>query len=271
MNSIDRDIEHLQARYSISVSYTHLDVYKRQVYHRSSDLFALALDDLSIVVVDSVTQKVVRQLWGHSNRISSFDFSPDGRWIVSSSLDSTIRTWDLPTGGCIDGMKVENVITNIKFSPNGDLLATTSVSGNGISLWANRAQFISVSTRQIDEEEFATVMLPNVSGDGGSNFLEGAFDTEEDDSEDLFGKYDSMEQIDKDLLTLSLGPRNKMNILLNLDIIKQRSKPKEAPVKPEQAPFFLQLAKDKVGDEASAREGAENLSLDCLLYTSRCV
>ncbi|QEU62202.1 Utp21 [Kluyveromyces lactis] len=232
------------------------------VYHRTSDLFALALDDLSIVVIDSVTQKVVRQLWGHSNRISSFDFSPDGRWIISSSLDSTIRTWDLPTGGCIDGMKVENVITNIKFSPNGDLLATTSVSGNGISLWANRAQFVSVSTRQIDEEEFATVMLPNVSGDGGSNFLEGAFDTVEDDSDDLFGKYDSMEQIDKDLLTLSLGPRNKMNILLNLDIIKQRSKPKEAPVKPEQAPFFLQLAKDKVGDEASAREGAKNLSLD---------
>lgn len=231
------------------------------VYHRSSDLFALALDDLSIVVIDSVTQKVVRQLWGHSNRITSIDFSPDGRWVVSASLDSTIRTWDLPTGGCIDGVKVENVITNLKFSPNGDLLATTSVSGTGIALWANRAQFRSVSTRQIDEDEFSKIVLPNSSGDGGYNFLEGAFD-EEDSTDEMFGKYESMEQIDKDLVTLSLGPRNKMNILLNLDTIKQRSKPKEAPKKPEKAPFFLQLTGGKVGDDASGREGISNGDLD---------
>lgn len=234
------------------------------VYHRGSDLFALALDDLSIVVIDSVTQKVVRQLWGHSNRISSFDFSPDGRWIVSASLDSTIRTWDLPTGGCIDGVKVENVITNIKFSPNGDLLATTSVTGNGISLWTNRAQFFTVSTRQINEEDFNSITSPNNSADGGSNLLDGAFNENEVDLDDTIGKYDSLEQISKDLLTLSLGPRNTMNILLNLDTIKQRSKPKEAPKKPEKAPFFLQLAGEKVGDDASGREGAQSTDLELL-------
>ncbi len=64
------------------------------VYHKSSDLIACALDDLSIVVVDVLTQKVVRILYGHTNRITSMDFSPDGRWIVSESLDLTLRTWD---------------------------------------------------------------------------------------------------------------------------------------------------------------------------------
>lgn len=225
------------------------------VYHRSSDLFALALDDLSIVVVDAVTQRIVRQLWGHTNRITAFDFSPDGRWIVSCSLDSTIRTWDLPSGGCIDGVKLESVATNIKFSPNGDLIATTHVDGCGICIWTNRAQFKAISTKIIDEEQFSKLLLPNASATGGASLLEGAFEDETDDFDLDFSSYQSVEQINKDLVTLSLGPRNKLNTLLNLDVIRQRSKPLEPPKKPESTPFFLQLAGEKVGDEASAREG----------------
>ncbi|CCD27133.1 rRNA-processing protein UTP21 NDAI_0J02410 [Naumovozyma dairenensis CBS 421] len=227
------------------------------VYHRSSDLFALALDDLSIIVIDAMTQRVVRQLWGHSNRITSLDFSPDGRWIVSASLDSTIRTWDLPTGGCIDGIKLDNVATNLKFSPHGDMLATTHVLGNGICIWTNRAQFKAISTRSINEEEFEKLLLPNGSLSGNETLLSGAFDDsiqEEDSGMDL-NMYSSLEQINESLLTLSMGPRNKMKTLLNLDVIRERSKPKEAVKKPEKAPFFLQLSGEKVGDEASGREG----------------
>lgn len=226
------------------------------VYHRASDLFALALDDLSIVIVDVVTQRVVRQLWGHSNRITGLDFSPDGRWIVSSSLDSTIRTWDLPTGGCIDGIRLESVATNVKFSPNGEYLATTHVSGNGIYIWTNRSQFKSVSARMINEEEFSKISLPNSSATGGESMLAGAFkDSSEEESDLAFNNYESMEQINDDLVTLSIGSRNKMNTLLHLDVIRQRSKPVEAPKKPQESPFFLQLSGDKVGDETSGREG----------------
>ncbi|CAB4256179.1 similar to Saccharomyces cerevisiae YLR409C UTP21 Subunit of U3-containing 90S preribosome and Small Subunit (SSU) processome complexes [Maudiozyma barnettii] len=228
----------------------------RMVYHRSSDLFAVALDDFSIVVVDSVTQRVVRQLWGHNNRITAFDFSPDGRWIVSASLDSTMRTWDLPTGGCIDGVKLDSIITDLKFSSNGDMLATTHVTGNGICMWTNRAQFKAISTRMVDEEEFQKIQLPNASVSGNSSVLTGALTNERDiDDDQNFSTYKSLEQIDKELITLSIGPRNKMNMLRNLDIIKQRSKPAEAPKKPEQAPFFLQLKGAGVGDDASGREG----------------
>lgn len=229
------------------------------VYHRSSDLFALALDDLSIVVIDVVTQRVVRKLWGHSNRITAFDFSPDGRWIVSASLDSTLRTWDLPTGGCIDGVKLDSVATDLKFSPNGDLLATTHVNGNGISIWTNRSQFKAISTRIVNEEEFSKAILPTASIEGNSSMLAGALGSDENDEDnehELSNVYHSLEQINKNLITLSLGARNKMNTLLNLNVIKQRSRPTEPPKKPENnTPFFLQLRGDKVGDEASQREG----------------
>ncbi|GMG20806.1 unnamed protein product [[Candida] boidinii] len=229
-------------------------------YHRKSDLVAFACDDLSIVVVDSPTQKVVRQLFGHTNRITSMDFTPDGRWIISASLDGTIRTWDLPTGGCIDGIHVPNVVTCLKMSPQGDVLATTHVNGLGISLWTNRSQFKPISTRHVEEEEFANVMLPNVSGDGGSSILDGAFGNEngEDDDEDEDDKYKriykSVDQINENLITLSLGPRNKFNSLIHLDTIKLRNKPKEAPKQQDKLPFFLELTGSQVGDRAKQAE-----------------
>ncbi|KAI5960133.1 UTP21 [Candida pseudojiufengensis] len=227
------------------------------VYHKSSDLVACALDDLSIVVIDVTTQKIVRVLVGHSNRISGLDFSPDGRWLVSVGLDSTLRTWDLPTGGCIDGVILPIVATSVKFSPIGDLIATTHVSGNGISLWTNRAQFKPISTRHIEENEFSTILLPNASGDGGSTLLEGALDENEEDQDSFFGNFQSSNQIDDRLITLSTGPRTKFNTLLHLDTIKQNNKPREAIKKPEKAPFFLNLSGEAVGDRASVAEGAK--------------
>ncbi|GEQ69511.1 hypothetical protein JCM33374_g3183 [Metschnikowia sp. JCM 33374] len=225
------------------------------IYHKGSDLVACALDDLSIVVIDVVTQKVVRILYGHTNRITGLDFSPDGRWVVSVSLDGTLRTWDLPTGGCIDGIRLPSVATSVKFSPIGDFLATTHVSGNGISLWTNRAQFHPVSTRHIEESEFCTAFLPSVSGNGGSLMIDGALDGPTPDDElDINQIYHSVDQIDKDLVTLSVGPRTRYETILHVDTIKQRNKPKEAPKKPEQAPFFLSLSGEAVGDRAVVAE-----------------
>ena len=226
-------------------------------YHKGLDLIVCALDDLSLVVVDVVTQRVVRCLYGHSNRITLMDFLPDGRWVVLVALDGTLRTWDLPTGGCIDGIRLPSVATLVRFLPLGDMIATAHVGGTGVSLWTNRAQFRgpgSVSTRHVEEEEFLTALLPNVSGDGGSGMLDGALD--EPVPEEFSGQYASVDQIDALLVTLTVSEaKSKYSTLLNLDTIRQRNKPTEPPKKPESAPFFLQLAGEKVGDRASVAEG----------------
>lgn len=227
------------------------------VFQKNSDLVACALDDLSIVVVDVISQKVVRILYGHTNRITSLDFSPDGKWIVSVSLDGTLRTWDLATGLCIDGIRLPVVATHVKFTPLGEMLATTHVSGNGVSLWTNRAQFRQVSSRQVEESEFSNILMPNVSGDGGSSMIDGALDNVDDaNDDDFFSNYASIDQIDESLVTLSLGSRSKYNTILHLDVIKQRSKPVDAPSKPKNAPFFLQLSGEAVGDRAIVAEEA---------------
>ncbi|CAN3373466.1 hypothetical protein DIURU_003021 [Diutina rugosa] len=225
------------------------------VYQQKSDLIALSLDDLSVVIVDVVAQKVVRILYGHTNRITAMDFSPDGRWVVTCGLDSTLRTWDLPTGSCIDGVRLPTVATCVKFSPLGDVLATTHTSGNGIFLWTNRAQFRPVAVRQVDEDEFATMLLPSAAGDGGVSMVEGALDDATDKDGDL-GVYVTKKQVD-DLLTLASGPRSKFQTIVHMDTIKQRSKAKQPASKPKSAPFFLQLSGEVVGDRAKVAEQGE--------------
>lgn len=92
-------------------------------------------------------------------------FSPDSRWIVFTSLDSVIRTFDIPTGGLIDAFRTPSIATSIAFSPTNDFLATAHVDSVGVFLWANRAQFAEVTLRTVSEQDIAEVCMPSMQGD----------------------------------------------------------------------------------------------------------
>jgi U3 small nucleolar RNA-associated protein 21 len=62
-------------------------------------------------------------------------FSPDSRWLIATSLDSSIRTFDVPTGRLIDIFRTASVATSVAFSPTGDFLATAHVDSVGVYLW----------------------------------------------------------------------------------------------------------------------------------------
>ncbi|RAL66781.1 hypothetical protein DID88_007564 [Monilinia fructigena] len=49
----------------------------------------------------------------------------------------------------------------------------------------------------------------------------------------------SLDQLSKDMMTLSVVPKSRWQTLIHLDLIKARNKPTEAPKLPEKAPFFL--------------------------------
>ncbi|KAI8379183.1 Utp21 specific WD40 associated putative domain-containing protein [Radiomyces spectabilis] len=205
-------------------------------YHRDNDLVAVVCDDLGIRVVDIETQKIVREFWGHRNRITDMTFTPDGRWIVSASLDSTVRTWDLSSSMMVDIFKVEDIVTSLSFSPKGDFLATSHMDNVGIFLWANRTQFANIALRSIvDDEEVELLALPSL---GGLDEVQ-VDDEEEEEAIVVSDNLATAEQLADEMITLSLEPRAKWQNLLNLDTIKQRNKPTEAPKVPEKAPFFL--------------------------------
>lgn len=206
-------------------------------YHASNDLIALTCDDSSIRVVDIVTKKTVRELWGCQGGINDYTFSNDGRWVIAASNDRIVRVWDLPTGHLIDAIRMQHICKALSFSHTGEFLATACEGEVGVNIWNNKTLFTHVPTRHISEQEIAEMDGPTASGEGGHGIIDRAF---EDDIEEAdVAPVQSLEQLSEDMTTLSLVPKSRWQTLLHLDLIKQRNKPKEAPKVPEKAPFFL--------------------------------
>ncbi|CUS15551.1 unnamed protein product [Tuber aestivum] len=205
--------------------------------HRHSDLLAASCDDLCIQVVDIEIYKI--RAWGAQGRISDFCFSNDGRWVLGASADRVIRVWDLPTRHIINGIRTKSDVTAMAFSGTGEFLATAHVDSVGINLWTNRTLFRHVPTRHLDEKDIVDMTAPFASGEGGVSAIEAALNPQGDGEDDCTGTYTTVNQLSSNMLTMSLVPRPRWQTLLNLDVIEQRNKPKEAPGTPEKAPFFL--------------------------------
>lgn len=208
-------------------------------YHRPSDLIALSCDDGAIRLVDIETKKLVRELWGCKGTVDDFSFSNDGRWITTASSDSMVRVWDLYTGHLIEAMRFGSRPRAIGFSNTGEYLATAHDDSVGVQIWTNRTLFTHVPTRQISPKDVADIDAPTASGEGGQGLVEVAVtdDVGEKETDEIVSP--SIEQLSKDLLTLSLTPKPQWQTLLHLDEIRQRNKPKEPPKAPQKAPFFL--------------------------------
>lgn len=208
--------------------------------HRDSGLLATICDDLTVRIVDIETRRVVRELNGFRGRVLDLTFSPDSRWLVTSSLDSIIRTFDIPTGRLIDAFRTSSVATSVAFSPTNDFLATAHVDSVGVYLWANRAQYSEVALQSVpDDEKVIDVALPSMQGTAEDEALDALSSlalTGQEKSSDFFL---APPEFDGDLVTLSLLPRSRWQTLLNFEVIQQRNKPKEPPKEPEKAPFFL--------------------------------
>lgn len=75
-------------------------------YHNDSSLIAVALEDFTIILVDLDTKRIVRRFEGLQARLTDACFNPDSRWLVTASMDCTIRIWDIPSSNLIDIFRV---------------------------------------------------------------------------------------------------------------------------------------------------------------------
>uniref|UniRef100_A0A673MW12 WD repeat domain 36 n=1 Tax=Sinocyclocheilus rhinocerous TaxID=307959 RepID=A0A673MW12_9TELE len=178
--------------------------------HRDSGMLAIALDDFTVHILDMETRRAVRKFSGHRGQINDMTFSPDGRWLITASMDCAIRTWDLPSGSLVDCFLVDAAAVSLSMSPTGNFLASSHVDGLGIYLYM-------VSLRPLPADYEPTVIM-----------LPGTCPSKDADSSEML-EYISPAQLDEHLVTLSLLPDSRWKNLLHLDIIKKKNKPKERP------------------------------------------
>ena len=82
----------------------------------------------------------LKALQGHTDRVNSVCFSPDGKMIATGSgfigdADNTIRLWNAATGKRLRTLRGHmRSVNSICFSPDGKTLATGSWDGT-ILLW----------------------------------------------------------------------------------------------------------------------------------------
>jgi len=100
-----------------------------------------------------------QELKGHTSDLWGVDFSPDGKYVVTSSNDKTVRLWDLATGETIrifSGHAAE--VWDVVFSPDGKYLLTGSADHTA-RLWdamnGETVQVFSGHTGSVDAVAFS--------------------------------------------------------------------------------------------------------------------
>ena len=121
--------------------------------HRDNGLLAVATADFSVLVVDTVSRRTVRRFDScHSDQITDFCFSPDCRWVLTASLDSTVKVWDVPSGCLVDHVAFPRPVTSLTMSPANDRLATTHVGDLGVYLWVNKTLYGHVPLKPLTQD-----------------------------------------------------------------------------------------------------------------------
>ncbi|KAG6653362.1 WD repeat-containing protein 13-like isoform X2 [Carya illinoinensis] len=86
--------------------------------HMSSDLLAYGASDGTLTVCTVLgPPSVIKELKGHSKDVTDFDFSSNNQYIASSSMDKTVRVWEISKGLCIRVIYGVSSQSCIRFHP----------------------------------------------------------------------------------------------------------------------------------------------------------
>ncbi|GIX66172.1 CPSF_A domain containing protein,putative [Babesia caballi] len=208
-------------------------------------LTALACSDGVIYLVDVVGKMVIRTI--PYPRVTSMSFHPNGSWFVANASDSTMVIYDILAACYVEYAKFTGNVLAVNIDSSGAFLNVAVDNAPGMVLrYANKHVF-EISAKTMLYKELGTepvlLQLPCIVND------ESATDGEPDQQlpqppdtleAELQEDYRSAkEPLAEGLLTLSGLGSGRLQSILFLDEVKEKSKPLEPPKAPAELPFFL--------------------------------
>ena len=233
------------------------------VAHKSPQLFLRGFVDSNFAAVvgqdrvvrlyDLSSRKLTRRFSGHEREVTDVVFSPDGRRIVTSSVDCTIRVHDIPTGRCLSWMLFGSPVLGMAMGLSGEHLCLSQAGKEGIFMYIDRSLYENVpvwSEPTAPTLVADSVVAVEVGGESGEVGGEGnaGLDAPAGEGREVMpvqgqvttgSARESAAQLVPGMITMSTLPRAYWSSLFNLEAIKLRNKPVMPPAPAPAAPFFL--------------------------------
>lgn len=222
---------------------------------KTSNLFCVVYEDFTIEIYDQYTFNKGRTFRGHKNRVMDVCFTKNNRHVVSSSLDCTIKVWDIISSQIINNLQLKTPVISLDFDPSGEFLVTAFSNSKEVFIWNNR-----IGKEVMGNDEPLPIKFVSKLNQGGWTSLREKYSEKakketlaetvqslsEKDINDLGEFFANQNRIqaaeqDESLIHFFEQDIGKWLPLINFDEIKEKNKPKQPVTNNVSAPFFLEF------------------------------
>ncbi|KAM3137957.1 hypothetical protein pb186bvf_009852 [Paramecium bursaria] len=120
---------------------------------KSANILCLGLDNNQIEVIDYSTLKTIRNYKGHNLKIFDLALTLDNQYLVSVSLDKTLKIWSLVFGNLIQQITFPKPLISIDVSD--EYLIGSFMNSRSLSVWKSKLSdnfYISKAQKNVEQQ-----------------------------------------------------------------------------------------------------------------------